>query len=175
MKKFIRHFVSFFLVAVMIVSSNITAFAANEKPVDSRFLPEITYTEDNTSTTRVPNLIPITVNPYYNKLVVHVGNLGVDSIDSVTWKETQAKSNVFSILLAFQTLSSRQLNNRGFRLIILSGDSGIITVHGLTQPMHCRSFVSQIGNIKSNIVSCAAFVSGSLPFFSITIKDRFTA
>ena len=28
MKKFIRHFVSFFLVAVMIVSSNITAFAA---------------------------------------------------------------------------------------------------------------------------------------------------
>ena len=47
MKKFIRHFVSFFLVAVMIVSSNITAFAANEKPVDSRFLPEITYTEDN--------------------------------------------------------------------------------------------------------------------------------
>jgi len=40
MKKFIRHFVSFFLVAVMIVSSNITAFAANEKPVDSRFLPE---------------------------------------------------------------------------------------------------------------------------------------
>ena len=69
MKKFIRHFVSFFLVAVMIVSSNITAFAANEKPVDSRFLPEITYTEDNTSTTRVPNLIPITVNPYYNKLV----------------------------------------------------------------------------------------------------------
>ena len=49
MKKFIRHFVSFFLVAVMIVSSNITAFAANEKPVDSRFLPEITYTEDNTS------------------------------------------------------------------------------------------------------------------------------
>ena len=119
MKKFIRHFVSFFLVAVMIVSSNITAFAANEKPVDSRFLPEITYTEDNTSTTRVPNLIPITVNPYYNKLVVHVGNLGVDSIDSVTLKETQAKSNVFSILLAFQTLSSRQLNNRGFSLIIL--------------------------------------------------------
>ena len=114
MKKFIRHFVSFFLVAVMIVSSNITAFAANEKPVDSRFLP------DNTSTTRVPNLIPITVNPYYNKLVVHVGNLGVDSIDSVTWKETQAKSNVFSILLAFQTLSSRQLNNRGFLLIILN-------------------------------------------------------
>lgn len=104
MKKFIRHFVSFFLVAVMIVSSNITAFAANEKPVDSRFLPEITYTEDNTSTTRVPNLIPITVNPYYNKLVVHVGNLGVDSIDSV----------------AFQTLSSRQLNNRGFSLIILN-------------------------------------------------------
>ena len=104
MKKFIRHFVSFFLVAVMIVSSNITAFAANEKPVDSRFLPEITYTEDNTSTTRVPNLIPITVNPYYNKLVVHVGNLGVDSIDSV----------------AFQTLSSRQLNNRGFLLIILN-------------------------------------------------------
>ena len=80
----------------------------------------ITYTEDNTSTTRVPNLIPITVNPYYNKLVVHVGNLGVDSIDSVTWKETQAKSNVFSILLAFQTLSSRQLNNRGFSLIILN-------------------------------------------------------
>ena len=120
MKKFIRHFVSFFLVAVMIVSSNITAFAANEKPVDSRFLPEITYTEDNTSTTRVPNLIPITVNPYYNKLVVHVGNLGVDSIDSVTWKETQAKSNVFSILFAFQTLSSRQLNNRGFSLIILN-------------------------------------------------------
>lgn len=120
MKKFISHFVSFFLVAVMIVSSNITAFAANEKPVDSRFLPEITYTEDNTSTTRVPNLIPITVNPYYNKLVVHVGNLGVDSIDSVTWKETQAKSNVFSILLAFQTLSSRQLNNRGFLLIILN-------------------------------------------------------
>ena len=75
-------------------------------------------------------------------------------------------------LLAF---SSRRLNNRGFRLIILSGDSGIITVHGLPQPMHCRSFVSQIGNIKSNIVSCAAFVSGSLPFFSITIKDRFTA
>ena len=104
MKKFISHFVSFFLVAVMIVSSNITAFAANEKPVDSRFLPEITYTEDNTSTTRVPNLIPITVNPYYNKLVVHVGNLGVDSIDSV----------------AFQTLSSRQLNNRGFLLIILN-------------------------------------------------------
>lgn len=104
MKKFIRHFVSFFLVAVMIVSSNITAFAANEKPVDSRFLLEITYTEDNTSTTRVPNLIPITVNPYYNKLVVHVGNLGVDSIDSV----------------AFQTLSSRQLNNRGFLLIILN-------------------------------------------------------
>ena len=104
MKKFIRHFVSFFLVAVMIVSSNITAFAANEKPVDSRFLPEITYTEDNTSTTRVPNLIPITVNPYYNKLVVHVGNLGVDSIDSV----------------AFQTLSSRQWNNRGFLLIILN-------------------------------------------------------
>ena len=104
MKKFIRHFVSFFLVAVMIVSSNITAFAANEKPVDSRFLPEITYTEDNTSTTRVHNLIPITVNPYYNKLVVHVGNLGVDSIDSV----------------AFQTLSSRQLNNRGFLLIILN-------------------------------------------------------
>ena len=104
MKKFIRHFVSFFLVAVMIVSSNITAFAANEKPVDSRFLPEITYTEDNTSTTRVPNLIPITVNPYYNKLVVHVGNLGVDSIDRV----------------AFQTLSSRQLNNRGFSLIILN-------------------------------------------------------
>lgn len=104
MKKFIRHFVSFFLVAVMIVSSNITAFAANEKPVDSRFLPEITYTEDNTSTTRVPNLIPITVNPYYNKLVVHVGNLGVDSIDSV----------------AFQTLSSRQLNNRGFPLVILN-------------------------------------------------------
>ena len=104
MKKFIRHFVSFFLVSVMIVSSNITAFAANEKPVDSRFLPEITYTEDNTSTTRVPNLIPITVNPYYNKLVVHVGNLGVDSIDSV----------------AFQTLSSRQLNNRGFSLIILN-------------------------------------------------------
>ena len=104
MKKFISHFVSFFLVAVMIVSSNITAFAANEKPVDSRFLPEITYTEDNTSTTRVPNLIPITVNPYYNKLVVHVGNLGVDSIDSV----------------AFQTLSSRQLNNRGFSLIILN-------------------------------------------------------
>ena len=104
MKKFIRHFVSFFLVAVMIVSSNITAFAANEKPVDSRFLPEITYTEDNTSTTRVPNLIPITVNPYYNKLVVHVGNLGVDSIDSV----------------AFQTLSSRQLNYRGFPLIILN-------------------------------------------------------
>ena len=32
-------------------------------------MPEITYTEDNTSTTRVPNLIPITVNPYYNKLV----------------------------------------------------------------------------------------------------------
>ena len=120
MKKFISHFVSFFLVAVMIVSSNITAFAANEKPVDSRFLPEITYTEDNTSTTRVPNLIPITVNPYYNKLVVHVGNLGVDSIDSVAWKETQAKSNVFSILLAFQTLSSRQLNNRGFSLIILN-------------------------------------------------------
>ena len=80
MKKFIRHFVSFFLVSVMIVSSNITAFAANEKPVDSRFLPEITYTEDNTSTTRVPNLIPITVNPYYNKLVVHVGNLGVESM-----------------------------------------------------------------------------------------------
>lgn len=104
MKKFISHFVSFFLVAVMIVSSNITAFAANEKPVDSRFLPEITYTEDNSSTTRVPNLIPITVNPYYNKLVVHVGNLGVDSIDSV----------------AFQTLSSRQLNNRGFSLIILN-------------------------------------------------------
>ena len=104
MKKFISHFVSFFLVAVMMVSSNITAFAANEKPVDSRFLPEITYTEDNTSTTRVPNLIPITVNPYYNKLVVHVGNLGVDSIDSV----------------AFQTLSSRQLNNRGFSLIILN-------------------------------------------------------
>ena len=120
MKKFIRHFVSFFLVAVMIVSSNITAIAANEKPVDSRFLPEITYTEDNTSTTRVPNLIPITVNPYYNKLVVHVGNLRVNSIDSVTWKETQAKSNVFSILLAFQTLSSRQLNNRGFLLIILN-------------------------------------------------------
>mgnify|MGYP000918655131 CR=1 FL=1 len=104
MKKFISHFVSFFLVAVMIVSSNITAFAANEKPVDSCFLPEITYTEDNTSTTRVPNLIPITVNPYYNKLVVHVGNLGVDSIDSV----------------AFQTLSSRQLNNRGFSLNILN-------------------------------------------------------
>lgn len=120
MKKFIRHFVSFFLVAVMIVSSNITAIAANEKPVESRFLPEITYTEDNTSTTRVPNLIPITVNPYYNKLVVHVGNLRVNSIDSVTWKETQAKSNVFSILLAFQTLSSRQLNNRGFSLIILN-------------------------------------------------------
>jgi hypothetical protein len=60
------------------------------------------------------------IPPYYNKLVVHVGNLGVDSIDSVTWKETQAKSNVFSILLVFQTLSSRQLNNRGFLLIILN-------------------------------------------------------
>ena len=31
----------------------------------------------------------------------------------------QAKSNIFSILLAFQTLSSRQLNNRGFPLVIL--------------------------------------------------------
>ena len=108
MKKFIRHFVSFFLVAVMIVSSNITAFAANEKPVDSRFLPDNHYWVDDVN------------SPYYNKLVVHVGNLGVDSIDSVTWKETQAKSNVFSILLAFQTLSSRQLNNRGFSLIILN-------------------------------------------------------
>lgn len=102
MKKFIRHFVSFFLVAVMIVSSNITAFAANEKPVDSRFLPEITYTEDNTSTTRVPNLIPITVNPYYNKLVVHVGNLGVDSIDSVTWKERKQNRTYFRFCLRFR-------------------------------------------------------------------------
>ena len=34
MKKFIRHFVSLCLVSVMIVSSNITAFAANEKHVD---------------------------------------------------------------------------------------------------------------------------------------------
>ena len=66
-------------------------------------------------------------------------------------------------------------SNNDIPPFILSGDSGIITVHGLPQPMHCRSFVSQIGNIKSNIVSCAAFVSGSLPFFSITIKDRFTA
>ena len=31
----------------------------------------------------------------------------------------QGKSNIFSIFLAFQTLSSRQLNNRGFSLIIL--------------------------------------------------------
>ena len=27
---------------------------------------------------------PISVNPYYNKLVVHVVNVGIDSIDSVT-------------------------------------------------------------------------------------------
>ncbi len=30
------------------------------------------------------------------------------------------KSNKLSILLAFQTLSSRQLNNRGFPLVILN-------------------------------------------------------
>ena len=41
------------------------------------------YVEDN-QIARVPNAIPITVNPYYNKLVVHVGNIGVDSLDSVT-------------------------------------------------------------------------------------------
>lgn len=81
MKKFIRRFTSFLLVAVMVLSFNITTFSAN----DTRFLPEVTYTDnDNPSVTRVPNLIPINVNPYYNKLVVHVGNLGVDSIDSVT-------------------------------------------------------------------------------------------
>lgn len=84
MKKFIKHFTSFFLVVVMVVSFNITAFAANEKPVDSRFWPEVTYTEDSTPTTRVPNGIKIDVKAYYNKIVVHVGNLGVDSIDSVT-------------------------------------------------------------------------------------------
>lgn len=148
MKKFIRHFVSFFLVAVMIVSSNITAFAANEKPVDSRFLPEITYTEDNTSTTRVPNLIPITVNPYYNKLVVHVGNLGVDSIDSV----------------AFQTLSSRQLNNRGFSLIILKEEA--------LQQLQTSSSITHFVKNYNSIVSIIAFKE-SAEFLSFTASSPF--
>lgn len=82
MKKIIKHFTSFVLITVMLLSFNIGVFAADTQPVDSRFFPEVTYTEN--TTTRVPNLIPISVNPYYNKLVVHVGNLGVDSLDSVT-------------------------------------------------------------------------------------------
>lgn len=84
MKKLITRFMGIFLIAIMVFSLNVTAFAADDNPLDSRFLPEVTYIDDGTSITRVPNLIPITVNPYYNKLVVHVGNLGVDSLDSVT-------------------------------------------------------------------------------------------
>lgn len=87
MNRKIRHIISFILIAIMTLSLNINAFAAEEDFSNSRFLPDVTFTNSDAET-RVPNLIPINVNPYYNKLVVHVGNLGVDSIDSVTVKGT---------------------------------------------------------------------------------------
>lgn len=83
MKKRVKNILSFMLGFIMVLSVSINAFAAEEQPEDSRFLPQVTYVEDN-QIARVPNGIPITVNPYYNKLVVHVGNIGVDSLDSVT-------------------------------------------------------------------------------------------
>ena len=83
MKNRVKSILSIILGFMMVLSVSINAFAAEEQPEDSRFLPQVTYVEDN-QIARVPNGIPITVNPYYNKLVVHVGNIGVDSLDSVT-------------------------------------------------------------------------------------------
>ena len=83
MKNRTKNILSFMLAFIMVLSVSINVFAAEEQPVDSRFLPQGNYVEDN-QIARVPNAIPITVNPYYNKLVVHVGNIGVDSLDSVT-------------------------------------------------------------------------------------------
>ena len=83
MKNRTKNILSFMLAFIMVLSVSINVFAAEEQPVDSRFLPQVNYVEDN-QIARVPNAIPITVNPYYNKLVVHVGNIGVDSLDSVT-------------------------------------------------------------------------------------------
>lgn len=83
MKRNIKKIFSILLVLTMMFGMNINAFAEETPNPDERFLPEVTIIED-TPKFGVPNGIPITVNPYYNKLVVHVGNIGVDTLDSVT-------------------------------------------------------------------------------------------
>lgn len=60
MKNRTKNILSFMLAFIMVLSVSINVFAAEEQPVDSRFLPQVNYVEDN-QIARVPNAIPITV------------------------------------------------------------------------------------------------------------------
>ena len=54
MKNRTKNILSFMLAFIMVLSVSINVFAAEEQPVDSRFLPQVNYVEDN-QIARVPN------------------------------------------------------------------------------------------------------------------------
>ena len=47
MKNRTKNILSFMLAFIMVLSVSINVFAAEEQPVDSRFLPQVNYVEDN--------------------------------------------------------------------------------------------------------------------------------
>ncbi|MCG8542503.1 MAG: hypothetical protein MJA82_21600 [Clostridia bacterium] len=84
-----------FLIMILIISTSFSSFAQGAGEVRLEFMPSVENYESvgesqNETSSRVPNLIPITVTARANGTGcdVHVGNLGVDGLDSVNVKLT---------------------------------------------------------------------------------------
>ncbi|UHA71771.1 hypothetical protein [Paenibacillus sp. 481] len=71
------------LVMIMLFASGTNVFASGI-PIhgSDQYTPKVTLEEDTIEP--LPNAIPITLTPSHERLVVHVGNIGVDPLDSVT-------------------------------------------------------------------------------------------
>jgi hypothetical protein len=79
-----KSILSLFLAVVMVLTFSTSVFAKEVTTTNPTiFNPIVTFEQDNT-TARVPNGIPIKVTPTYSDLTVWVGNIGVDPLDNVT-------------------------------------------------------------------------------------------
>lgn len=71
------------MLLIMLVTTSTSVFAVESSSLSiDRFLPQVII--DEQYSVQSPNGIPITVTPHYDRLEVHVGNIGIDSLDNVT-------------------------------------------------------------------------------------------
>lgn len=83
-RSFSLRLLSFIFSIVLLVSFSVPSFASEIKP-ENLLYPTITYSTESDPETQVPNLISLDSRPRADGtgIDVHVGNLGVDGLDSV--------------------------------------------------------------------------------------------